>query len=104
MIRRPPRSTLFPYTTLFRSGVARARGSSATVAVGQVLEGLAGGGDGPGDVAAAVDPVDGHRPLAAVAEAVRHTGRHPGGLPGDQVELVVADHGGGLALEHQHRL
>src|SRR2546427_6015576 len=27
MIRRPPRSTLFPYTTLFRSGVVRrARG------------------------------------------------------------------------------
>src|SRR6516162_11436718 len=28
MIRRPPRSTLFPYTTLFRSdrGAARARG------------------------------------------------------------------------------
>src|SRR5256885_3235079 len=24
MIRRPPRSPLFPYTTLFRSGVARA--------------------------------------------------------------------------------
>src|SRR2546427_3276754 len=24
MIRRPPRSTLFPYTTLFRSGVIRA--------------------------------------------------------------------------------
>src|SRR3712207_8646865 len=24
MIRRPPRSTLFPYTTLFRSGVANA--------------------------------------------------------------------------------
>src|SRR2546428_10401975 len=23
MIRRPPRSTLFPYTTLFRSGVTR---------------------------------------------------------------------------------
>src|SRR5256885_7177228 len=29
MIRRPPRSTLFPYTTLFRSEVAR---------VGQILE------------------------------------------------------------------
>src|SRR2546430_13149309 len=32
MIRRPPRSTLFPYTTLFRSsensGMARARSSS----------------------------------------------------------------------------
>src|SRR5258708_15560555 len=26
MIRRPPRSTLFPYTTLFRSSDARARG------------------------------------------------------------------------------
>src|SRR3712207_7262267 len=25
MIRRPPRSTLFPYTTLFRSGRGRAR-------------------------------------------------------------------------------
>src|SRR5947199_4454282 len=25
MIQRPPRSTLFPYTTLFRSGIARAR-------------------------------------------------------------------------------
>src|ERR1019366_542569 len=25
MIRRPPRSTLFPYTTLFRSGGARVR-------------------------------------------------------------------------------
>src|SRR5437588_6081378 len=25
MIRRPPRSTLFPYTTLFRSGIALGR-------------------------------------------------------------------------------
>src|SRR2546422_2779710 len=25
MIRRPPRSTLFPYTTLFRSGIRRSR-------------------------------------------------------------------------------
>src|SRR5438034_6563304 len=28
MIRRPPRSTLFPYTTLFRSGSAYAQGQS----------------------------------------------------------------------------
>src|SRR5258708_34620241 len=27
MIRRPPRSTLFPYTTLFRSRLRRRRGS-----------------------------------------------------------------------------
>src|SRR5689334_25443137 len=35
MIRRPPRSTLFPYTTLFRSvlGQARARGSHQEVRV-----------------------------------------------------------------------
>src|SRR6516165_11417899 len=28
MIRRPPRSTLFPYTTLFRSAVGRASSST----------------------------------------------------------------------------
>src|SRR3712207_7562581 len=33
MIRRPPRSTLFPYTTLFRSRTAIARGGSATAIV-----------------------------------------------------------------------
>src|SRR2546428_3294545 len=31
MIRRPPRSTLFPYTTLFRSISARQRGNDATL-------------------------------------------------------------------------
>src|SRR6266581_2331757 len=30
MIRRPPRSTLFPYTTLFRSGSARCRSRIAS--------------------------------------------------------------------------
>src|SRR2546430_13410614 len=36
MIRRPPRSTLFPYTTLFRSRIARtsARGGAFTGASG----------------------------------------------------------------------
>src|SRR3712207_7416427 len=34
MIRRPPRSTLFPYTTLFRSGVGPARRRDAAVAPG----------------------------------------------------------------------
>src|SRR2546430_12810938 len=37
MIRRPPRSTLFPYTTLFRSwlgGPARARGNPAVESTG----------------------------------------------------------------------
>src|SRR3712207_8654640 len=31
MIRRPPRSTLFPYTTLFRSARARPRGRQAAL-------------------------------------------------------------------------
>src|SRR5256885_9720470 len=33
MIRRPPRSTLFPYTTLFRSGAAAAHALDAAVSV-----------------------------------------------------------------------
>src|SRR3712207_7740962 len=37
MIRRPPRSTLFPYTTLFRSGVAlHARGRPGRLDRGHV--------------------------------------------------------------------
>src|SRR3712207_8107650 len=33
MIRRPPRSTLFPYTTLFRSSVSRGRRLAVLAAV-----------------------------------------------------------------------
>src|SRR3712207_7839631 len=44
MIRRPPRSTLFPYTTLFRSLVG-AQGRAA-VGLGGVLTGVAGQRDG----------------------------------------------------------
>src|SRR5258707_10093918 len=32
MIRRPPRSTLFPYTTLFRSRIGRRRSASRSAA------------------------------------------------------------------------
>src|SRR5947209_14986473 len=42
MIRRPPRSTLFPYTTLFRSPV---RGADDRAA-GRALHAAAGGGRG----------------------------------------------------------
>src|SRR6266566_8663333 len=34
MLRRPPRSTLFPYTTLFRSRAARRRAESGRAAAG----------------------------------------------------------------------
>src|SRR2546428_9347506 len=42
MIRRPPRSTLFPYTTLFRS--ARTRASSGKGVHGRVAGGVAQAG------------------------------------------------------------
>src|SRR5690348_18069361 len=43
MIRRPPRSTLFPYTTLFRSGQPGNRGRPAAVPGG--WRGTGGRGD-----------------------------------------------------------
>src|SRR5258708_27135796 len=46
MIRRPPRSTLFPYTTLFRSRVGRARLAADQPAVG-AIDVLAADGDDP---------------------------------------------------------
>src|SRR5205809_1539447 len=52
MIRRPPRSTLFPYTTLFRSRVAVHR--------------RRGGGRGREGHADAVAPGDAHRVLAVL--------------------------------------
>src|SRR3712207_9116476 len=57
MIRRPPRSTLFPYTTLFRSGAGGGQGvgmvgtEDGPAAVEQLF------GDGPGGVAAGAVPV-----------------------------------------------
>src|SRR3712207_8265503 len=52
MIRRPPRSTLFPYTTLFRS--AKRHDAEAPMAQGQEV--LRSGSRGP----LVVDPDEGH--------------------------------------------
>src|SRR3712207_8145415 len=43
MIRRPPRSTLFPYTTLFRSALRRAQ--HAAVELGDGAADIVAGGD-----------------------------------------------------------
>src|ERR1035441_7258389 len=40
MIRRPPRSTLFPYTTLFRSQSGAINGDAVAHAPGWMIEGL----------------------------------------------------------------
>src|SRR2546422_7790377 len=37
MIRRPPRSTLFPYTTLFRSRCSRLAGLASFTSAGSIL-------------------------------------------------------------------
>src|SRR3712207_8613268 len=60
MIRRPPRSTLFPYTTLFRSGVEVVRNHDAVELVVGVVE------QGVGVVVAEVEA---RRPSAARVEA-----------------------------------
>src|ERR1039457_998747 len=55
MIRRPPRSTLFPYTTLFRSD-GPGQKLPATRAFALALLGLAGDADGGEFLAVAVEP------------------------------------------------
>src|SRR3712207_7234727 len=64
MIRRPPRSTLFPYTTLFRSEA----GSGLALDVHQVLEDLVGGGDHAG---VGLEPAVGNDHVAELLGQVR---------------------------------
>src|SRR3712207_8970924 len=68
MIRRPPRSTLFPYTTLFRSqrGDLRAAGHGGDERC-QPLDGVAPGGGGVGEETAEQERVQGG-PRVAVAD------------------------------------
>src|SRR3712207_7181960 len=77
MIRRPPRSTLFPYTTLFRSRGRRQAGPLVEL----VLEGIGAldpGVGGPGAAAAALvddrDPRT-HRPGDGVERHRAHQAR-----------------------------
>src|SRR5256885_9647122 len=58
MIRRPPRSTLFPYTTLFRSGMSRCR-------AGVLVENHAGQQQGRGDRRKPAKSYDGPRGIRA---------------------------------------
>src|SRR5256885_11072786 len=44
MIRRPPRSTLFPYTTLFRSDAERRRGIRAAALIARLASATGAGG------------------------------------------------------------
>src|SRR3712207_7480737 len=79
MIRRPPRSTLFPYTTLFRSvGVPVLRLAVHDVEVGRVDRGV--------EAVAAADPepVRVHDPAAATAAAHARSEEHTSELQSRQ--------------------
>src|SRR3712207_7631972 len=82
MIRRPPRSTLFPYTTLFRSspldGLRDALGSAVQV-----------------EYAIGVDSTD--RLPPATLDLLRHPDSDP---PGGEVRLGAED---GSVLGREHR-
>src|SRR5690242_20828641 len=83
MIRRPPRSTLFPYTTLFRS-----RGAAETRRRGRVPR--PADGPGPARPAAAADPRRGGRVRADAdhrAHAPRRSEEHTSELQ-SHVNLV----------------
>src|SRR2546425_5592151 len=70
MIRRPPRSTLFPYTTLFRSGCGGACSCDEACdcggACGCGIELLGAAGIGAGDLGAIAECVEGAAKLADV--------------------------------------
>src|SRR3989454_11476758 len=74
MIRRPPRSTLFPYTTLFRSLIADTGGESTRQAVALTRAAATEGADAvlvrpPAYFSAAVSPASLADYYRAVAEA-----------------------------------
>src|SRR2546425_7937614 len=68
MIRRPPRSTLFPYTTLFRSGVAQAVGRLRSWS-GWTPTGLVQGYDA-GDTPGALQPPSASEVQASIAASI----------------------------------
>src|SRR3989442_4718743 len=91
MIRRPPRSTLFPYTTLFRSTFAKFYGGRAAWAGGSFHD-ARGACEVPG-------PVQGVRPRDEPARADDHEdrctpdqGRATIGVQGD-LRVARHDHG-----------
>src|SRR2546422_2702550 len=66
MIRRPPRSTLFPYTTLFRSGVGTDFGDQREVTAEGKLDGHAA-------PAAGRQP---HSPAGAIGREIERSEEH----------------------------
>src|SRR3712207_7126327 len=108
MIRRPPRSTLFPYTTLFRSDVQRQAVGDAELLADQVeAAGLLR--DRVLDLQPGVDLEEGDRPVDA-DEALDGAGAVVAGLPADGLGrlvdarplLVGQERRGGLLRSEEH--
>src|SRR5258708_1184979 len=100
MIRRPPRSTLFPYTTLFRSRAGPGHPAVRLVFLAAGDPGVRAGA--AGGHAGRVPP----RPLPALRAQLRSA--HPGAAPGLAARLAPAGPGAvralaaGGALHHRH--
>src|SRR5687767_15593391 len=71
MIRRPPRSTLFPYTTLFRSRRARPRPAQGRRPSARVRERAAARGRGDGELRLLLPSGGGRRRVARRGAAGR---------------------------------
>src|SRR3712207_7691222 len=88
MIRRPPRSTLFPYTTLFRSFVHNGLGAQSAIGGGGRYDGLSAALGGP-DVSGIGYAVGVDRTLLAVQAEGLHIGASAG------LQALVLPLGGG---------
>src|SRR2546427_7745702 len=87
MIRRPPRSTLFPYTTLFRSGfIAVLRGAAR-----EGVEGAQAPGNGLG-ILAPVDLAFGLFDLVRVVHALGGLGRARQAAAGAHLQRRSEEH------------
>src|SRR5882762_1238404 len=92
MIRRPPRSTLFPYTTLFRSRRARRfhrGGMAGKIALAQERLGAGGGGE-PGNLVRH-QPEIGRHPDRAEPERREHRPEHLVAILGMDQDTVALD-------------
>src|SRR2546429_7361396 len=90
MIRRPPRSTLFPYTTLFRSFLER-RGGAADLALVDYAHGRAVDPDDEDDLLEALDdPIVIDCALTEGGWFQRFLDERGALLPEDEARLVTA--------------
>src|SRR2546422_1116538 len=91
MIRRPPRSTLFPYTTLFRSrgGEGPTRGRVREPARGGHGRQAAGAGEGGAGLGGSLRPAVGRLSLRLYRVDGRQVGA-PGGRVSPRMALIAA--------------